>query len=64
VSDLLEPFSISGKIQDPAVVKNLESMQELLNFIIIKVNAGSTANFNLSATKAVQVSNGFIVSVS
>jgi hypothetical protein len=63
MSDVLEPFSIQGKIQDPVVLKNFESIQELLNFVIVKVNAGATANFNLSASKAVQVTQGFITSV-
>lgn len=61
--DVLEPFSVNGKIQDPAVQRNLENIQELLNYLIIKVNSGATANFNLSSTRAVQVSNGFITSV-
>jgi hypothetical protein len=64
MADVLEPFSIQGKIQDPVVLKNFESLQELLNFIIVKVNSGSTANFNLSASKAVVVTQGFITSVS
>lgn len=63
MADVIEPFSIQGKIADPMVLKNFESIQELLNYVIIKVNAGATANFNLSASKAVQVSQGFIVSV-
>ena len=61
--DVMEPFSIQGRIQDPVVLKNFESIQELLNFVIIKVNSGATANFNLSATKAVVVSQGIITSV-
>ena len=64
MADVLEPFSIQGKIQDPTVLKNFESLQELLNYVIVKVNAGATANFNLSASKAVVVTQGFITSVS
>jgi hypothetical protein len=63
MADVMEPFSIQGKIQDPMVLKNMESIQELLNYVITKVNSGATANFNLSASKAVQVNQGFIVSV-
>lgn len=64
MADVLEPFSIQGKIQDQVVLRNFESIQELLNFIIVKVNAGATANFNLSASKAIVLQQGFITSVS
>jgi hypothetical protein len=64
MADVMEPFSIQGRIQDPTVLKNFESIQELLNYVIVKVNSGATANFNLSASNAVQVSQGFITSVS
>jgi hypothetical protein len=63
MADVISPFAVQGRIQDPVVQKNLESMQELLNFVITKVNSGSTANFNLSSTRAIQVTNGFITSV-
>ena len=64
MADVMEPFSIQGRIQDPTVLKNLESIQELLNYMIVKVNSGATANFNLSATKNIVLSQGFITSVS
>ena len=63
MSDVIEPFSIQGKIQDPIVLKNFESIQELLNYVITKVNAGPSKTFNTSAAYSVVSTNGFISSI-
>jgi hypothetical protein len=64
MSDALEPFSLQGKLADKTAEKNLESIQELLNFIITKTNSGVSKVFNTSASYSVTVTNGFITNIS
>jgi len=41
MTDVLEPFSIDGKIQDPNTQRTFEQLEGRLNYIISELNAGS-----------------------